>query len=210
MTIRSGRSFSAAATASSPVDGLDHLEARAGQQVAQDAPVLLVVLDGEDALAHASLRACRSTRIGTVKRNVDPSPRADSTQRRPPCSSTMRREIARARARCRPSSACWSCRPAGTPRRSSAGRLGRCPGRYPRPTRRRRRRVARASDRRRCPASVNLIALPARFSSTWVSRRSSPRPGGRSAGRSSRGRASSRRRATPPRRPRPWTTSSMA
>ena len=32
------------------------------------------------------------------------------------------------------------------------------------------------------PVSVNLIALPARFSRTWVSRRSSPRPTGRSAG----------------------------
>ena len=28
-----------------------------------------------------------------MKEKVDPSPRADSTQRRPPCSSTIRREI---------------------------------------------------------------------------------------------------------------------
>ena len=31
------------------------------------------------------------------------------------------------------------------------------------------------------PSSVNLIALPTRLSSTWVKRRSSPRPRGRSA-----------------------------
>ena len=36
----------------------------------------------------------------------------------------------------------------------------------------------------RQPASVNLIALLTRFISTWVSRRSSPRPRGRSAGAS--------------------------
>ena len=34
------------------------------------------------------------------------------------------------------------------------------------------------------PASVNLIALLTRFRSTWVRRRSSPRPCGRSAGAS--------------------------
>ena len=32
------------------------------------------------------------------------------------------------------------------------------------------------------PASVNLIALPTRLSSTWVRRRSSPAPSGRSVG----------------------------
>ncbi len=45
---------------------LDHPDAGARQQEAQDAPVLLVVLDDQDALAHA-LSACRSTRSGTVK-----------------------------------------------------------------------------------------------------------------------------------------------
>ena len=50
---------------------LDQLEAGARQEVAQDAPVVLVVLDDQDALAHAH-SACRSTRTGTVKRKVEP------------------------------------------------------------------------------------------------------------------------------------------
>jgi hypothetical protein len=60
------------------------------------------------------------------------------------------------------------------------------------------------------PVSVNLIALPARFSSTWVSRRSSPRPRGRSSGtivsRSSF--FSAARDCTA--ETTPWTTSAMA
>ena len=54
--MRSGRSFSAAATPSLAGDGLDHLDAGARQEVAHDAPVLLVVLDDQDALFHALLR----------------------------------------------------------------------------------------------------------------------------------------------------------
>src|SRR5262245_16879333 len=73
-------------------DGLDHLDTGALQEKAQDAPILLMILDRQDTLAHG-LSACRSTRTGTLKWNVDPRPRIDSTHRRPPCSSTMRREI---------------------------------------------------------------------------------------------------------------------
>ena len=76
--------------------GLDHLVAGAGQQIAQDLPVVLLVLDHQNALGHACL-ACRSTVIGSVKEKVEPWPGADSTQIRPPCISTMRLEIARPR-----------------------------------------------------------------------------------------------------------------
>src|SRR3954447_6279186 len=77
-------------------DRLDQLVAGAGQQVAQDAPVVLLVLDHQDLLAHAgALLAGWWT--GSVNRNVDPRPTSDSTQRRPACSSTILREIARPR-----------------------------------------------------------------------------------------------------------------
>ena len=54
--IRSGRCSAAAASALLAVLGLDHLVAGAGQQIAQDLPVVLLVLDHENALAHARLR----------------------------------------------------------------------------------------------------------------------------------------------------------
>ena len=93
------------------------------------------------------------------------------------------RSAARSRvpARCRPSCACSSCRPAGTPRRSSAGPPRAIPGPVSATDTTNASSTARASIST-CPVSVNLIALPARFSSTCVSRRSSPRPVGRSGG----------------------------
>jgi hypothetical protein len=48
---------------------------------------------------------------------------------------------------------------------------------------------ATATSTRTSPASVNLTALPARFRSTWVSRRESPRPAGRSGGTVTRSRS---------------------
>src|SRR5262249_20670165 len=80
--------------------GLDDLERVGGQQVAEDAPVVLLVVDDEDARAHARApgrrsATGRSTWMGTVNENVEPSPSVDSTQRRPPCISTIRREMAR-------------------------------------------------------------------------------------------------------------------
>jgi hypothetical protein len=50
--------------------------------------------DDEHALGYATTFCC-STRTGSVKENVDPSPGLDSTQIRPPCSSTMRLEMVR-------------------------------------------------------------------------------------------------------------------
>src|SRR5262249_59868716 len=58
-------------------------------QVAPDAPVVFLILDYQNALAHAASFCC-STRTGSVNQNVEPFPRLDSTQTRPPCISTMR------------------------------------------------------------------------------------------------------------------------
>ena len=142
------------------------------------------------------MRACHARRRSDRER--DPEGRAlarasDSTQIVPPCISTMRLAIAS------PSPVppfllgAASCRPAGTPRRSAPGRRRRCPGRCRAPRARKCRRPASARDRRPRPASVNLMALPTRLSSTWVRRRSSPRPIGRSSATLDRqARASSR------------------
>ena len=74
---------------------LDHVVARRAQQIAQDLAVVLGVLDHEYLLAHwaASLTDWALTGIEIVK--VEPLPTSDSTVMRPPCSSTMRREIER-------------------------------------------------------------------------------------------------------------------
>src|ERR1700751_4748899 len=74
--------------------GLAHLIADVRQHVAQDAPVVFLVLDHENAFRHAGL-ACCSIAIGSVNEKVEPAPRRDSTQIRPPCSSTMRLAIDR-------------------------------------------------------------------------------------------------------------------
>src|SRR5262245_37186394 len=160
-------------------DGLDHLDTCAAQEQAHDASVLLVILDDQHALAHA-LPACRSIRSGTVKENVDPWPSTDSTQRRPPWSSTMRREMDSPSplppfARVLELSACWNSS------KIFSWSASEIPGpvsvtdttKFPSDIR---------ASMDTLPASVNLIALPARFRSTWVSRRSSPRPGGRPGG----------------------------
>src|SRR5665213_1294394 len=91
---------------------LDHLVAGGTQEIAQDLPVVLMVLDHQNALAHA-LPTCCSTVTGIVKENTEPCPSSDSTQSRPPCSSTMRREMARPSpvpplARVEELSACWN------------------------------------------------------------------------------------------------------
>ena len=79
-------------SASCAVLRLDHVVAGAGQQIAQDLPVVLLVLDHENAFAHGCL-AC-STLIGSVSENVEPWPGRNSTQIRPPCISMIRLEIA--------------------------------------------------------------------------------------------------------------------
>ena len=75
--------------------------------------------------------------------------------------------------------ACWSCRAGGIPRTPVADPQTAMPGPVS---------VTATSNAPSVvvtatvipPASLNLIALPTRFSSTWVIRRSSPSPGGKS------------------------------
>ena len=100
---------------------------------------------------------------------------------RPPCSSTILREIDRPRPvppflRVLVLSTCWNS--------SKILRLvgrARCRGRY-RPPRSRSGRPPGGRGSRRLPWSVNLMALPTRLSSTWVRRRASPVPVGRPDG----------------------------
>src|SRR5262245_46160122 len=177
-----------------PGVGLQHLVAGVTQQIAQDLPVLLVVLDHQDALSHAqALEAWRSARTGMRTLKVDPRPTADSTQIRPPWSSTIRLAMESPRPvppflRVLEVSACWNsskirCRsswampgPVSATVTTNASR-------------------SRWAPIRTSPASVNLIAFPTRFRSTWASRRSSPRPAGRSG-------------ATTTRRPSPFSATS--
>src|SRR6185503_1412338 len=72
---------------------LDNLMTDAAEQVAQDLPVVFLVLDHKN-LAHA-FSTCRSTLTGNSNEKVEPRPGSDSTHSLPPCISMMRREIAR-------------------------------------------------------------------------------------------------------------------
>ena len=71
---------------------LRHLVVRALEQITQDLSIVLLILHHQNEPAHAGLVFC-STVTGSVNEKVDPSPGRDSTQMRPPCSSTMRLEI---------------------------------------------------------------------------------------------------------------------
>src|ERR1051326_4728262 len=73
--------------------GLDHLVSGAAEQIAQDLPIVLLILDHQDALAHGT-SACCATATGSVKENVEPWPGVDSTHIRPPCISMMRLAMA--------------------------------------------------------------------------------------------------------------------
>src|SRR5262249_14822321 len=72
---------------------LHHLVLDAVQEVAQDPPVVLLILYHQNTLAHLHY-SFASTRTGRVKRKVEPWPRLDSTQMRPPCRVMIRRAIA--------------------------------------------------------------------------------------------------------------------
>src|SRR6516225_12177640 len=65
-----------------------------GKHVANDLATIRLVLDHQNALAHAVGSTCRSTMTGSVKVNVEPWPGCDSTQIRPPCISMIRLEMA--------------------------------------------------------------------------------------------------------------------
>src|SRR5262249_14379436 len=72
--------------------GMNDLVAGAGEQVAQDLPVVLLVLDHQNAPAHDRASCCWTV-IGSVKKKVDPWPGRGSTQMRPLCMSLMRLAI---------------------------------------------------------------------------------------------------------------------
>jgi hypothetical protein len=48
------------------IHGFDDLEISAGKQIPQDLPIVLLILNDQDALAHDG-PACVSTRTGSVK-----------------------------------------------------------------------------------------------------------------------------------------------
>src|ERR1700678_2551705 len=66
----------------------NHPEAGRPQQVAQDLPIVLLVLNDENR-PHPLRPACNSTRAGAVNENVAPRPTLESPQRPPPCISTI-------------------------------------------------------------------------------------------------------------------------
>jgi hypothetical protein len=70
------------------IDGLDDRVAGAGEQSAQHAAEVLLVLNHKDALTHVALFR-NSARVGSSIWKVDPLPSVDSTQMRPPCISTI-------------------------------------------------------------------------------------------------------------------------
>src|SRR5262249_20612348 len=156
--------------------GFDQLIAGVTQHIAENAPIVRLIFNYQDALAHGSL-ACRSTFTGIVNANVEPLPTLDSTQMRPPCIPMMR--LALDRPRPVPPfrlvavlSACWN----------SSKIFPWSEEAMPGPV----SRTATVKDPLSAvaliatsPLSVNLIALPTRFSRTWASRRPSPWPMGR-------------------------------
>ena len=99
---------------------LDHVVARGAQQVAQDLPVVLVILDDQDALGHA-VPPCRRD-----ERQRECEGRAVSRPRTRPRAARHASRRCGARWRgpgpCRPWRGSMNCRPAEIPRRSSADR----------------------------------------------------------------------------------------
>src|SRR5262249_32164096 len=75
------------------VFGLSDLIIGRGQHIADNLAIIRLVLDHQNALAHAA-STCRSTITGSVNAKVEPWPGCDSTQIRPPCISMMRLEMA--------------------------------------------------------------------------------------------------------------------
>src|SRR6516225_11622966 len=82
------------ANAGLAIPGLRHLISGTAQEIAEDLPIVLLVLNYQNAFAHAA-STCRSTFTGRVNANVEPWPGCDSTQILPPCISIMRFDMAR-------------------------------------------------------------------------------------------------------------------
>src|SRR6266404_887260 len=154
----------------------DHVVAGHAQKIAQDLAIVFGVFDNEYLLAHAA-SSIGAALIGTETLKVEPEPSSDSTEMRPPCSSTMRREIDRPSPvppflRVLVLSTCWNSS------KILAWSAGAMPG--PESTTDMSKRSPFCAARISTPPwSVNLMALPTRFSRTWVSRRASALPTGR-------------------------------
>src|SRR6516225_4931575 len=76
------------------VADLNDFESGVVKKVTDDLPIVLLVLDHQNAFGHA-FPTCCSTSTGTSRKNVEPQPGSDSTQIRPPCMATIRRAIDR-------------------------------------------------------------------------------------------------------------------
>src|SRR6478752_3034914 len=74
--------------------GLENLETSAGEEIAKYPAVMPGVLDNQDPL-HQAASLTSLARMGSDTRKVEPRPRDDSTVSIPPCSCTMRFDIAR-------------------------------------------------------------------------------------------------------------------
>src|SRR5262249_47193186 len=153
--------------------GFNDLVSGAGEQIAQDAPVVRLILHHQDTLAHRCASP-QSTLIGSVKKNVDPFPGADSTQIRPLCISMIRLAMDSPSPvppffRVIELSPCWN---SSNIRAWSAGLM---PGPESRTAT---VNEPSAADALMAisPLSVNFMALPTRFSSTCAMRRPSPCP----------------------------------
>src|SRR5262245_12693173 len=75
------------------IHGLDHGVARSGEEIAQDGAQIFLVLHNKNSFTHGAPAAAACT--GSSMRNVEPCPRLDSTQMRPPCISTISLAMAR-------------------------------------------------------------------------------------------------------------------
>ena len=117
------------ATPPAPFSRLDHLVAGTGQQIAQDLPVVLRVLDHQDAFLLMRLPLLGSTLTGSVTvKSRALAERRTRRQIRPPCSSTICCEIDEPEAGAALGLACSNCRPAGTPRNSFCWSASAMPG----------------------------------------------------------------------------------
>src|SRR5262245_44524812 len=154
------------------ISGLDDGVTGPAEEVAEHATQVFLVLDHKDALAHGVFFR-NSARVGSSIRKVEPLPGVDITQIRPPCISTICLAMARPRpvpplALVRELSTWWNC-----------SKIRSCwSSGIPGPVSVTKRPFRAPAAMLTSPASVNLMALPTRFSRTCVRRCSSPRPTG--------------------------------
>src|SRR5262245_40406999 len=66
-----------------------HVEANAGEEIANTPAVVFLIFHHEDFLAHVLIPPTPCDCRGSVKLKIDPLPGSDSTQMRPPCISII-------------------------------------------------------------------------------------------------------------------------